>query len=73
MLPGYEKFKRKGDIMADKKISKQKCSYYLKPETTEMLLKVYVERLLSGEPVTKSKLIDEAVELLYKTELKSKE
>lgn len=48
---------------------KIKNSYYLDRLTEERLVEIYVKRMKEGERPRKSRLIDEAVQLLHEKEI----
>ena len=51
---------------------KIKSSYYLSIETEMRITELYMKRLREGERARKSQLVDEAIELLYETEMGKK-
>ena len=63
---------RKGiDTLATFK-DKIKSSYYLDIKSEEMIMGLYLKRLHEGERPRKSQLVDEAIKLLYDTEMGKK-
>lgn len=61
--------------MKEKKPSKSvpfadkiKSSYYLDKQTERKIVEIYINRMKKGERPRKSNIVDEAIELLYKTE-----
>lgn len=57
--------KEKKPILFKDKI---KSSYYLDKKTEERIVEIYINRMKRGERPRKSNIVDEAIELLYKTE-----
>ena len=51
---------------------KLKSSYYLDIETEERIATLYMKRLREGQRPRKSQLVDEAIKLLYETEMGKK-
>ncbi len=51
---------------------KIKSSYYLDIKSEEMIMGLYLKRLHEGERPRKSQLVDEAIKLLYDTEMGKK-
>ncbi len=51
---------------------KIKSSYYLSIETEMRITELYMNRLREGKRARKSQLVDEAIKLLYDTELGKK-
>ena len=51
---------------------KIKSSYYLSIETEMRITELYMNRLREGKRARKSQLVDEAIELLYETEMGKK-
>jgi hypothetical protein len=51
---------------------KIKCAYYLKKETEEMIMLLLIHYMKLGSRLSKSNIIDEAVETLYGLEIGKK-
>jgi len=56
----------------DKEINKRpftekiKCAYYLKKETEEMIMLLLIHYMKQGRRLSKSIIVDEAIEAIYK-------
>ena len=50
---------------------KIKSSYYLDKKTEEQIVAIYLKRLKEGQRARKSNIIEDAVELLFNTELQT--